>query len=72
MSYMVCGPVVALARLNRLLQRASVRQIEGTSHSFRLQADQMPQQVRTLAMIILSAAPKRRGRSPMTGGIDQA
>jgi len=56
------APVVATARLDRLLHHAIVIQIEGASYCLRQHASFVPEHVRSKALITPPPAPKRRGR----------
>lgn len=64
-------PVVATALLDRLLHHAIVVQIEGASYRLRAHADLMPEHTRAHAAIAPPPQPKRRGRPPKDGRIDQ-
>jgi DNA replication protein DnaC len=55
-------PVVAMALLDRLLHHAVVIQIEGASYRLRQHADLVPEHVRSKALTMPPAPPKRRGR----------
>lgn len=57
-------PVVATALLDRLLHHAVVIQIEGASYRLRQHADLVPEHVRSKAITMPPAPPKRRGRPP--------
>jgi DNA replication protein DnaC len=57
-------PVVATALLDRLLHHAVVIQIEGASYRLRQHADLVPEHVRSKALTMPPAPPKRRGRPP--------
>ena len=64
-----------LALLDRLLHRAVVIQIEGSSYRLRQHADLMPEHVRSKALInapIPAPPPRRRGRPPKNGAHDHA
>jgi len=68
-------PVVATALLDRLLHRAVVVQIEGSSYRLRQHAELMPEHVRSKATIAPpTSAPlaRRRGRPPGTGNAHPA
>jgi DNA replication protein DnaC len=66
-------PVVATARLDRLLHHAIVIQIEGSSYRLRQHADLVPEHIHSNATAQSSTAPiKRRGRPPKTGGPDRS
>ena len=64
-------PVVATALLDRLLHHAIVVHIEGASYRLRAHADLMPEHTRAHATIMPPPQPKRRGRPPKNGRIDQ-
>ena len=57
--------------LDRLLHHAVVIQIEGASYRLRDHADLMPEHTRAHAAIAPPPQPKRRGRPPKDGRIDQ-
>ena len=62
-----------LALLDRLLHRAVVIQIEGSSYRLRQHSDLMPEHVRSKALInapIPAPPPRRRGRPPKNGAHD--
>src|SRR4029079_18456785 len=62
-----------LALLDRLLHRAVVIQIEGSSYRLRQHADLMPEHVRSKALInspIPAQPQRRRGRPPKHGAND--
>jgi len=68
-------PVVATARLDRLLHHAVVIQIEGSSYRLRTHADLVPEHIRSNALIqppAVTPPPKRRGRPPKNGVTDHS